>query len=308
VSSTTTGVLARRQGAQRIVLIARPTRDELVLGTTHVYPTCTYVIGVSGGPAPTVTMLKREWTGEMLNAAAYTLDGRRVIMAHGRPYYHGAVDSRDLSEAYRYNTDSYPNSVAVRSDGMVAAGISSGTRTIYVYDSGKTAWDHRYYDLGEDLSLAADGLAFGSDRLYAVAEEHVARYTLRSLDPDVPQPLPEPTTPEPDRHPVLRSGFVKAAAWRDGVWIYPSDRPARFRVGLVDQGAAKLVTLRVQQLESGGWRRVLVDRRGFTTSGKATFALRRLAGPGTSLRARAIIRTTSGERVRTVWRHARHRR
>ncbi|GAA2116902.1 hypothetical protein [Actinomadura alba] len=64
-----------------------------------------------------------------------TPDAGRVVVACGSPYYHQAFRTADLSDDGRYTTGTYPNAVAIASDGVIAAGSDSSTSSdVYLLD------------------------------------------------------------------------------------------------------------------------------------------------------------------------------
>ncbi|MBT9256535.1 hypothetical protein KMZ32_13985 [Phycicoccus sp. MAQZ13P-2] len=125
------------------------------------------VLDVSGGPAtaalagPTVTTDARDFT--------VTPDGAEVIATDYSPYRHVGFSTDDLTERTVYPSDAYPNAVAVRADGLVAAGISGWYEPdVYLYRQGSGSLV-RSYELGGTLhELAPRGLAFGATDLYVV--------------------------------------------------------------------------------------------------------------------------------------------
>ncbi|MFI8007330.1 hypothetical protein [Streptomyces sp. NPDC086010] len=94
-----------------------------------------------------------------------TPDGSSVITANGSDYYHQRWRLSDLTEDGRYDTGSYPNSVAVDSRGTVAAGtVAGGEWDIHIYRPGEAtayrtvALSWPYWDLlDRGVAWAPDG-------------------------------------------------------------------------------------------------------------------------------------------------------
>ncbi|MCW2794613.1 hypothetical protein, partial [Nocardioides sp.] len=98
----------------------------------------------------------------------FSSDGSRVIVPEGTSRHQVFLTS-DLSPDGTYGPNSQVAvAAAVRADGMVAAGMTEG-RNIYLYKPGSRAL-YRTYELGTRFpnELRPGGLAFGSERLYAV--------------------------------------------------------------------------------------------------------------------------------------------
>lgn len=149
-------------------------------------PTTLYAYDATGGETPTLTLRTSRWdTGSNARDLAVTPDGTAVIQASGYPYVHQAFSTNDLSSVGTYPTTNYPNAVAVRADGLVAAGVD-GTYSddVFLFDQG-TDTKLRSYETG---SLQTRGLAFGDSLLYAVAQQG-AGLRLVVLDPEAPLPV-----------------------------------------------------------------------------------------------------------------------
>ncbi|WP_018528724.1 MULTISPECIES: hypothetical protein [unclassified Streptomyces] len=98
-----------------------------------------------------------------------TPDGTSVITANGSDYYHPRWRLSDLTEETRYDAGPYPNSVAVDSNGAVAAGVAAeGERDVHIYRPGETA-AYRTVALSGQGDLLDRGLAWAPDgnRLFA---------------------------------------------------------------------------------------------------------------------------------------------
>lgn len=137
--------------------------------------------------ATSTELQQREWRrtdGGAVRQLAVTPDGSQVIVPSGAPYYHPVLRTSDLVEVHQYPTNAYPNAVAIRPDGLVAAGINGaydddvyvfepdGDTPIATFEFGhlpdKPSWAH---------TLVDGGLAWHGDRIYAITEQ--------SSEPDV---------------------------------------------------------------------------------------------------------------------------
>lgn len=59
------------------------------------------------------------------------------MTAAGNPYYHPVLRTSDPTEVRRYSISHYPNGIALRDDGLVAAGIDSHIEPdVHVFDPG----------------------------------------------------------------------------------------------------------------------------------------------------------------------------
>jgi hypothetical protein len=152
-----------------------------------ISPTTLYTYTAQGGDSPSLTLRTSRWnTGENTRDLAITPDGSKVIQASGYPYQHNAFSTNDLSSAGSYGSSNYPNAVAVRDDGMVAAGIS-GTYNpdVYVYRTGSTKLLRSYEFGGSANELLPGALAFGATDLYAVTGDlyDQTNFRLRVIHP-----------------------------------------------------------------------------------------------------------------------------
>ena len=129
-----------------------------------------YAYTAQGGDSPSATLrTSRSNTGSNARDLAITPDGSKLILASGSPYVHNAYKTNDLSGAGSYESSHYPNAIAVRDDGMVAAGISGWYQPdVYVYRAGSTTLLRSYEFGGTANELLPQGLAFGTTDLYAV--------------------------------------------------------------------------------------------------------------------------------------------
>jgi hypothetical protein len=146
------------------------------------------VYDVSSGTATRTAAVGTD--GGNMGDLAVTPDGQRVVVANAYPYHHQVFKTSDLTADGTYASDSYPNSVAIASDGTVAAGIDGIYEPdIYIYEPGSTT-SIREYDFpntggssGGD-ELPDSGLAWAPDgsRLFAVTYNDEGVYSLRTLD------------------------------------------------------------------------------------------------------------------------------
>ncbi|MFF7265600.1 Ig-like domain repeat protein [Streptomyces sp. NPDC008159] len=168
------------------ILDAAPGAGALVAGETGGNKLAVY--DVSSGTASRTAAV--DTGGGNMGDLAVTPDGQRVIVASGAPYHHQVFKTSDLTADGTYASDTYPNSVAVASDGTVAAGIDGIYEPdIYIYKPGSTT-SVREYDFpntggssGGD-ELPDSGLAWVPDasRLFAVTYNDEGVYSLRVLE------------------------------------------------------------------------------------------------------------------------------
>ncbi|WP_200307384.1 YncE family protein [Streptomyces adelaidensis] len=163
-----------------------PGTDTLVAGENGGSNVAVYDVS-SGTASRTATAATG---GSNMQDFAVTPDGQRVVVAGGAPYHHQVFKTSDLTPDGTYASDAYPNSVAIASDGTVAAGIDGIYEPdVYVYKPGGTT-SVREYDFpntggsggGDELPDA--GLAWAPDasRLFALTYNDEGVYSLRVLD------------------------------------------------------------------------------------------------------------------------------
>jgi hypothetical protein len=147
--------------------------DQLFAMQRGISPGTLYAYTTVGGATPSATVRTSRWNvGSNGRDLALTPDAGTVITASGAPYEHPAFKTTDLSGAGVYGSSYYPNAVAVREDGMVAAGISGYYQPdVYLYQPGSTTLFRSYEFGGTDNELLPGGLAFSSTRLYAVSAD-----------------------------------------------------------------------------------------------------------------------------------------
>lgn len=163
----------------------------LIAGVTNTTPALLFRLEVT----PTeLHQRAMRWTdGGFVKQLAVTPDGGQVIVPSGAPYYHPVLRTSDLTEVHRYPTTHYPNAAAVRSDGLVAAGILGYyDRDVYIFEPGGST-PIATYEFGHlpnqetwAHTLVDGGLAWHGDRIYAITEQlsEPDNVTLRIRDLD----------------------------------------------------------------------------------------------------------------------------
>jgi DNA-binding beta-propeller fold protein YncE len=115
--------------------------------------------------------------GGSVRQMAVTPDGSQIIIPSGAPYYHQVFRTSDLTLAGRYPTAAYPNSVAIRDDGLVIAGIDGAyEKDVYVFEPGGST-PIATYEFGHlpnqqtwPYTLVPGGLAVHGNRIYAITQ------------------------------------------------------------------------------------------------------------------------------------------
>jgi WD40 repeat protein len=104
-----------------------------------------------------------------LEDMAVTPDGLGLLVACGYPYFHQAVTLSDLTRLVKYESTSYPNSVAASPDGQYVAG-GANTSAVFIFESGNSTAT-RVYPFPA-ARLYPRGLAFSPNgrKLFATAE------------------------------------------------------------------------------------------------------------------------------------------
>lgn len=148
----------------------------LIAGVTNTTPALLFRLEVT----PTeLHQRAMRWTdGGFVKQLAVTPDGGQVIVPSGAPYYHPVLRTSDLTEVHRYPTTHYPNAAAVRSDGLVAAGILGYyDKDVYIFEPGGST-PIATYEFGHlpnqetwAHTLVDGGLAWHGDRIYAITEQ-----------------------------------------------------------------------------------------------------------------------------------------
>jgi hypothetical protein len=168
-------------------LVAAPQLpDTLLWYSEGLSPGTLHAEDVTTSPTPALSERASAQVGSNTRDAAISADGSRVITASGAPYEHPVFLTSDLSSDGSYGADSYPNAVAVRSDGMVAGGISGWySPDVYVYPAGSRTLFRSYEFGGTSNELVTRGLAFGETRLYAVTGDLYSNsnYRLQVITP-----------------------------------------------------------------------------------------------------------------------------
>ncbi len=132
--------------------------------------------------ATSTKLYQRAWRrtdGGSVRQLALTPDGSEVIVPSGSPYYHPVLRTSDLAEVHQYPTgDEYPNAAAIRSDGLVAAGVNAAyDDDVYIFQPDASA-PIATFDFGHlpnqdtwAYTLVDGGLAWNGDRIYAITDQ-----------------------------------------------------------------------------------------------------------------------------------------
>src|SRR5207342_1762093 len=151
----------------------------LLVSTLSQSPDFLSRYAVTGGATPAATQTASIQVGGNFGDMAITPDGSDVIVADGAVYHHQVYSTADLSADGTYATDSYPDSVAINADGLVAAGIDGiYSPDVWVYSPGATS-PKKKFDFGSGNYLVSGGLAFIGTSIYAVTGDFGPPYTLR---------------------------------------------------------------------------------------------------------------------------------
>jgi hypothetical protein len=100
--------------------------------------------------------------------------GTEFVLACGFPYSHYRYSTANLGVVGSYPSDTYPNAVAIATNGTVAAGVSGWYNPdVYVYHADKTAPLNEYEFGGPTWNLVPRGLAWSvsGNVLYAVIQD-----------------------------------------------------------------------------------------------------------------------------------------
>ncbi|MFI8824427.1 Ig-like domain repeat protein [Streptomyces sp. NPDC053431] len=152
----------------------------LAVGIPGLSPATGILYDVSSGTA--TEKARRFDIGSTLRELDITPDGKQVVVSSAAPYYHQAFSTTDLSEATRYATTSYPNAVAIASDGTIAAGTSSWyEKDVYVFKPGGTTVVHDF-ETGPNLAPGALAWAPDNSKLFAVSESSNGSARLNIFD------------------------------------------------------------------------------------------------------------------------------
>jgi hypothetical protein len=174
-------------------LLGSPAR----LGTVPGQPNIVIAAETDSSPAPLyrfeatstrLIMRAQTWAkGGFAYDLEFTPDGSGMIIPTGSPYYHAVYSTTDLTEVGRYQTDPYPNAVAIRDDGLVVAGINgSYEKDVWVFEPGGST-PIATYEFGHlpdqytwAHTLVNSGLAVHGNRIYAITRQSAEPYlTLR---------------------------------------------------------------------------------------------------------------------------------
>lgn len=147
------------------------------------------ILDATGGVTPATSVRA---TSQAANSnfedLALTPNGAQVITASGGTYHHQVFSTTNLAHVGDYPTAAYPNGVAVRADGLVAAGINGVyNEDVWFFPSGASTTIRKvgFGDAGGagvSSWLEPQGLAFGAKLAYAVTSDVYGDYlTLRTV-------------------------------------------------------------------------------------------------------------------------------
>jgi len=214
-SITPTGADLRQYGGAGCLELASSPTDSSLLA----------VAGIGGSPAsvsiydisidPPSLKISGPPPGDVygpsnLQDMAVTPNGLGLLVACGYPYFHQAVALGDLTRLMKYDSDAYPNSVAVSPDGQYVAGGSGGSSAAFIFESGSSTAT-RVYPF-PSASLYARGLAFSPNgrKLFAVVGSLVG-VTFHVLNNRRPTTL----TLDASRSTVTHGGSLELTAHLD---------------------------------------------------------------------------------------------
>jgi hypothetical protein len=144
------------------LVVGEPAQSPVVLGTYNVSSGTPTTLA---GPYP---MMADGQYASTLEAMQITPDGEDVVVASGAPYFHQIVQISTLDEVGEYPTTTYPNSVAIARNGLVAAGTDAGSNEVFVFAPGGSD-PLQTYDFGSNW-LSDDGVAItpNGHRIFAI--------------------------------------------------------------------------------------------------------------------------------------------
>jgi hypothetical protein len=151
-------------------LAASPLRPrEILISELGQSPPELAVADVQGGPSPSVDIRVHLREAGGMDDFVY-LSKDRVLLGGGAYHAHAVIDPEDLSQVGSYETGDDGMAVAMREDGLIAAGVHEYYGPgIYLFDRGSPRLqDRRALDLDPGRTLL--DLRFGDGRLYAVVE------------------------------------------------------------------------------------------------------------------------------------------
>jgi hypothetical protein len=173
------------------LLATSPSQPNMVIaGETGTNPAL--VVRFEATPTLLYQQAIRHTDGGSVRQLAITPDGSQVIVPSGAPYYHPAWRTSDLVEVHQYPTAAYPNSVAIRDDGLVVAGIDGAyEKDVYVFEPGGST-PIATYEFGHlpnqetwPYTVVPGGLAVHDNRIYAITqvpgESDVVTLRIRTL-------------------------------------------------------------------------------------------------------------------------------
>jgi hypothetical protein len=238
----------------------------LMTGVEGLSPATLTEYAVTGGNNPKATLQQSTEAGDNLRDLAMTPDGQDVVVASGFPYYQQVYKTSDLSADGTYPTSNYPDAVAIRDDGQVAAGID-GSPDIWLFQPGGAS-AIRTYAL-RDGSLAPGALAFAGTNIYGVTVTSTGHYHLHVVS-TLPNATVKVTTDKSTYKYAAKAHVkVKVPGAPDSSTVSVYARLANGAHGLVKSGHPKsgvfTAALRV------GWRTTFTATySGDTTHGPTT--------------------------------------
>lgn len=149
--------------------------DTLISYGAYRLPATLYRYTTGAGATPTLTLSASHYAfGSGAEDAAFTPDGSQIVVVSGQEsdHWHQVFNLSDLSIADWYGASgtAWPSAVAINPDGVVAAGYDWHPDVLMFLPGSATPLAS--YDLVTgSAGVAAGGLAFSSDNLYAVTND-----------------------------------------------------------------------------------------------------------------------------------------
>jgi len=142
------------------------------------------LVDVTGGETPGAT-IRAAVAATNLDDLAVTTNGSKVLTTGGSD--HRIWSTASLKDLGSYATPGYPEAIAVRNDGLVAASTSGSYRSyLSIFKAGSTASPYALFEYAADKSPVRGGLRFGTSKLYAVEPYGSTSLILRVLVPGPP--------------------------------------------------------------------------------------------------------------------------
>jgi DNA-binding beta-propeller fold protein YncE len=246
-----------------------------------------WMFQATGGTTPKLTVAAHTVLDGPPLQMAVTPDGTGLVVAAAYARRHDVLSTTDLSVVGSYATGHNPFAVAIRSDGLVAAGdYAASGRDIFVYRPGQPA-RLRFFAFDEFDTLRPAGLAFGDTSLYAVSGLQGRHPFLHVLDPR------------------RRTGLTIAAGQRS--YAYGATAVVSAHLGTTDTN--RFVSIYVTPYEGTPrlLKRARVDATGTLLAHarvfKRTTFTATFAGDADSLPARATVVVGVHARVTNALRH-----